>query len=289
MKRILVTGAGGQLAESIRAAASENSLAADLVFTGLSDLDLTDDKNVISFFDSMHFDYMINCAAYTAVDMAEQNPSEAFAVNAKIPALLGQIACEKKIKLIHISSDYVFNGLSPLPYNEKSMPDPVSVYGKSKREGELPLTENPSAMIIRTSWLYSEYGKNFMKTIIKLGMEKDSVGVVFDQTGSPTYAPDLASAILDIIGLSEKQGFPAGMWHFSNEGVASWFDLAWEIISITGYSCRIYPITTDEFPLPAKRPAYSVLDCSRIKKELGIGLKYWKSSLEKAIERLPKI
>jgi len=289
MKSILVTGANGQLAESIRFTAQNSSYPVDLSFIGVSGLDLTDREKVKSFFTNRNFDYIINCAAYTAVDLAEKNTAEAFAVNAEVPALLGQVAYEKNSRLIHISTDYVFDGLSPFPYDEKCEPHPLSVYGKSKFEGELALMGNPNALVIRSSWLYSEFGNNFLKTMMRLGSQKEKIGVVFDQTGSPTYAPDLAEAILNIITHHQENSFPSGTYHFANQGVASWYDLAWEIMDLAGISCRVYPITTNEFPLPAKRPAYSVLNTSRIRNELGISTDHWKASLKIAVDRMMKI
>lgn len=288
MKKILVTGAGGQLAESIRTI-GENYKGLDFYYTGIADLDLTDRKKTTAFFGANRFDCIVNCAAYTTVDKAEQEKAAAYSVNSDVPALLGTLAMEQGILLVHISTDYVFDGLSPFPYSESAITNPLSVYGKSKLEGELALRDNPDAIIIRTSWLYSEYGDNFLKTMLRLGNERQELGVVFDQTGCPTYAPDLAEAIVHIAGVADPSAFPAGIYHYANEGVASWFDFAWEIMQMAGLGCRVRPITTGDYPLPAKRPQYSVLNISKIRSLPGIKTFYWKTSLNKAVARLVKI
>lgn len=284
MKQVLVTGAKGQLGTSILQAGLGGY---PLQLTGIDreDLDLTSDKDVRAYFRHQQVDYVINCAAYTQVDLAEQHSGAAFAMNAGLPALLAELS-GKSFRIIHISTDYVFDGVSPVPYTESAIPNPLSVYGKSKLEGEQELVDRDNAMVIRSSWLYSEYGNNFARTMIRLGREKKRLDVVFDQTGSPTYAPDLARAILHIISHAEQGRFPSGIFHFSNEGVCSWFDFAWEIMQLAGLSCDVFPIRTEEYPLPAPRPEYSVLDKSKIKKYFGLTIPYWKDSLKIAIKRM---
>ena len=223
------------------------------------------------------------------MDNAESEPEKAFEVNAQVPRMLGDIVLKKSIRLIHISTDYVFGGEIPIPYTETSPTNPLSVYGKSKLKGELALRNNPNVMILRSAWLFSEFGNNFLKSIYRLGKERADINVVFDQVGSPTYANDLARCIFLIMEYAENKEFLPGIYHYTNEGICSWFDLAWEIIHKTALKCRIHPVTSDEYPLPAKRPSYSVLNKSRIKKVFGLEIPHWKKSLEIAIDRMTKI
>ncbi len=285
MTKILITGSKGQLGSAIL------DLAADypqFSFTGIDidDLDLTNDTLVRQFLEQHDFSYIVNCAAYTAVDPAESQPDKAYAVNSGIPQLLGKICNEKGTRLIHISTDYVYKGKCWIPHTEDETLDPVSVYAKSKAEGEMALMNNTYALIIRTSWLYYKSGNNFLRTMIRLSAEKKEIGVVMDQTGTPTFAGDLAFAILKIIDFSENNGFIPGIYNYSNEGVCSWYDFAVEIMQHTGSNCRINPIRTTEYPLPAYRPEYSVLDKKKIKSVFGLTIPYWKNSMQKAIQEI---
>lgn len=285
MTKILITGSIGQLGSAIR------DLAADypqFSFTGIDihDLDLTNDTHIRQFFHQHTYSYIINCAAYTAVDLAESQPEKAYAVNSGIPQLLGKICIEQGVRLIHISTDYVYDGKSWIPHTEDETLAPVSVYAKSKAEGEIALKNNPLALIIRTSWLYSRLGNNFLRTMIRLSAEKKEISVVMDQTGTPTYAGDLAEAILKIIDFSENNKFIPGIYNFSNEGVCSWYDFAVEIMLHTGSDCRIKPITTAEYPLPAYRPEYSVMDKKKIKTVFSLTIPYWRNSMQKALQEL---
>jgi dTDP-4-dehydrorhamnose reductase len=287
MKNILVTGGNGQLGSNLRSI-SEFFPAFSFSFIDLEDLDLANATAVDEFFRGRHFDYIINCAAFTAVDQAESQREAAFRVNAGIPQLLAGIAGSYKIRLIHISTDYVYDGKRSLPHTEDETPGPASVYAQSKLEGERPLRDHPAAIIIRTSWLYGEFGKNFLKTMLHLGKERKEIGIVFDQTGTPTYSGDLARTLIEIISFSEKSGFKPGIYNYSNEGVCSWYDFAREIIISGGMDCHVKPIRTEEYPLPAKRPEYSVLDKSKIRNTFGIVIPYWKDSLSAALANLKK-
>jgi len=287
MKKILVTGGNGQLGKSLR---NISTVYTDfsLTFIDYEDLDLTKDHAVNEFFRGHSFNYMINCAAFTAVDQAESQQEAAFKVNAGIPHLLGDIAMRYAIRLLHISTDYVYNGKLSLPHMENENPAPASVYAKSKLEGEKHLWNNQFALIIRTSWLYGEFGKNFLKSMLNLSKERQEMGVVFDQTGTPTYTGDLAKTLLEIILFSEKNEFIPGIYNYSNEGVCSWYDFAREIMILGNRSCRVKPIRTADYPLPALRPEYSVLDKSRIKHTFGIEIPHWKDSLSSAFANLKK-
>jgi dTDP-4-dehydrorhamnose reductase len=285
MIRILVTGSNGQLGSAIKKQSADFENL-KITFTDVQELDLTNDQQVNHYFANNRYAYIINCAAYTAVDQAEKNPGDAFIVNASVPERLGSICNTFSTRLIHISTDYVFSGNSITPYTEEDETNAVNLYGKTKLEGEKALWPNTNALIIRTSWLYSEFGANFLKTMVRLSKERKELGVVFDQIGCPTYADDLASAILIIVGQSEKNGFNSGVYHYSNEGVCSWFDFATEIMKATNSTCVVHPIRTSEYPLPAKRPGYSVFDKKKIKSTFGIKIPYWRDSLLKAIQNL---
>jgi dTDP-4-dehydrorhamnose reductase len=287
MKNILVTGGNGQLGSSLRNI-SESFPGFSFSFIDYEDLNLANADRVNEFFSSHHFDYIINCAAFTAVDLAESQPDEAFNVNAGIPLILAGIAVFYEIRILHISTDYVYDGTLSLPHTENETPAPASVYARSKLEGEKVLWNNPWAVIIRTSWLYGEFGKNFLKTMLRLGKERKELGMVFDQTGTPTYSGDLARTLMEIISFSEKNNFIPGIYNYSNEGVCSWYDFAREIMIQSGRTCSVYPIRTHEYPLPAKRPEYSVLDKSKIKHTFGIEIPHWKDSLSIALANLKK-
>lgn len=286
MTRILVTGSNGQLGSSLRKE-SVGFSHFNCSFADVDDIDLTDTESVDRFFSSNYFDYIINCAAYTAVDLAEKERQTAFTVNGKIPEILAA-ECLKGTRLIHISTDYVYDSSINIPHLEDEIPNPSSVYGKSKLAGEEALLNNPLCMVIRTSWLYSEFGSNFLKTMVRLSLERQQINVVFDQTGTPTYAGDLANTIFSILSYSEQNTFKPGIYNYSNEGVCSWFDFAIEIMKATGSSCIINPVRTEEYPLPASRPAYSVMDKSKIKRNFDIKIPYWRESLLKAIKNLER-
>lgn len=287
MKHILVTGANGQLGTSIREM-TYRLPGFRYSYIDIGDLDLTNENDVYVYLSGIRPDYIINCAAYTAVDLAEKNQDAAFRINAGIPRLLGDFCSRNQAKLLHLSTDYVYNGLQPLPHHEDELLLPVSVYGKSKLQGEQSLWENPDAIVVRTSWLYSEYGNNFLKTMIRLGKERKEIGVVYDQIGTPTYAGDLAEVLLDIIKRSEGSGFNSGIYNYSNEGVCSWYDFAFEIMKAVKTGCKVLPLRTEAYPLPATRPPYSVLDKSKIKKTFGIDIPNWRESLNTALQNLEK-
>jgi len=288
VNNILVTGANGQLGTMFKKLALEYKNRS-FIFTDADELNLVQNDAVRQWFENNNVSCVINCAAYTAVDKAEEDSVNAVALNSGIPELLGKICLDKNIKLIHFSTDYVFDGESSLPYREVDEPIPLSQYGRSKLLGEQALTNNPNAVIIRTSWLYGEYGNNFMKTILRIASERDFMRVVYDQIGTPTYTGDLAKLVIKIIELSDDGGFVPGLFHFSNEGLASWYDFAWEIINMAGYKCKTVPVSTEEYPLPARRPHFSVLDKKKIKNEFGIEIPYWKESLNNAFKNMTKI
>ncbi len=286
--QILVTGAYGQLGNEIKLL-QENYPAWKFTFTDVDSLDITNALGVHQFFSENKFDFVVNCAAYTAVDKAESDVETARLVNAVAPKILAIQAKAVGAKLIHVSTDYVFAGDAFTPYAETDATNPQGVYGKTKLEGEENvLSENSEAVIIRTSWLYSSFGNNFVKTMLRLGKERGELSVVFDQVGSPTYAADLARGILAIMDNTEKneKSFVPGIYHFSNEGVASWFDFALAIFDFSGIDCKVNPVLSDQFPTPTKRPHYSVLDKAKIRNIFGIAIPYWRDSLKECIKRL---
>ena len=288
MKRILVTGSNGQLGSEIKEL-SKNNIFAEFIFTDKDDLDITNLEKLESFFEEKKIDYVINCAAYTAVDKAEQEPEKAFLINAKAIEYLTKVCKKHQSKLIHISTDYVFNGETYLPYKEDNLTNPQSVYGKSKLKAEeIILNSNIDAIILRTSWLYSFYGYNFVKTIRKLILKHKKLNVIFDQVGTPTYAYDLAKIILEIIfkTFQNKENFKTGIYNFSNEGVCSWYDFAIEISNFLQREANILPIETKDFPTLAKRPHYSVLNKTKIKQAFDIKIPYWKDSLLLCLTKL---
>ncbi|NOY37788.1 MAG: dTDP-4-dehydrorhamnose reductase [Chlorobi bacterium] len=286
MARIVITGAEGQLGQSLRVSAGRFS-GHRFAYTDINDLDLTDTPITENFIRKIQPDYLINCAAYTAVDLAEEHRKAAFLLNRDVPANLALLAERYNFRLIHLSTDYVFDGKNHLPYTETDKPAPPSVYGQSKLAGEEALA-GTSAMIIRTAWLYSEYGSNFVKTILKFAKEKNTLDVVYDQTGSPTYASDLALTILAIIDSIEQgeNSYIPGIYHYADEGVCSWYDMAEEIIRYTGLTCRIQAVRTERFSRPAPRPAYSVLAKEKIKDNYHAEVPYWRESLQKCLTQL---
>lgn len=283
MKTVLVTGGGGQLATCIYASSKEIKNI-KFIYLDFKQLDITKKEEIVSFFKNYEIDYCINCAAYTAVDKAEIETELAKNVNEKGAQYLAEICYDFKAILIHISTDFVFDGKSYAAYTEIHKANPLSVYGSTKLQGEIAIAKaTEKHFIIRTSWLYSEYGNNFLKTMLRLGDEKDELSIVADQIGTPTYAGDLAKLILKII-MDNNTNF--GMYHYSNEGVASWYGFAQAIFNETQNKIKIIPIKTTEYPTPAKRPEFSVMDKSKIKKNLNIEIPYWRDSLKKCLFRL---
>jgi len=287
-KSILVTGSNGQLGSSIKDLVLEYP-DAQFAFVDREDLDLSRSENIESFFSNNQYDVIINCAAYTAVDKAESEPELANQINHLAVKQLSEIAKQQGITLIHVSTDYVFDGQGYKPYIESDTVNPQSVYGETKLKGEQAFLEvNPTGCIIRTSWVYSEYGNNFVKTMRRLGKERDALGVIFDQIGSPTYAGDLAKAILasvefDTIIQLEKEN---KVFHFSNEGVCSWYDFAKTIFELSEIQCDVNPIETKDYLTPATRPHYSLLNKAKIKQTFELSIPYWKDSLQTCIKRL---
>lgn len=287
-KNILITGANGQLGNEIRKIL-DNDATFNTFYTDVAELDITNLDAVTDFVLSHNINIIVNCAAYTAVDLAEDNYQLCNDINHIAVANLALAASEAKAKIIHISTDYVFDGTSCRPYTEEDKTNPKSVYGSTKLSGENKLADilPQDHIIIRTSWLYSAYGKNFVKTMLSLGKTKQSLDVVADQVGTPTYASDLANAIFTII--SGDKWVP-GIYHFSNEGVCSWYDFTIMIHKLAGItSCKVNPINTADYPAKAARPAYSVLDKSKIKRVFGINILYWLDSVEKCIHELENI
>jgi len=282
---VLVTGANGQLGKELRQLETKWP-EFEFLFLSREDLPIHHFELVRNFFKATHPSFLINCAAYTAVDKAEQEEELAFQTNAEAVGVLAAICKEQDCKFVHVSTDYVFDGLANRPYREDDLTNPQGVYGASKLAGEKEaVLLNPDSVIIRTSWVYSSFGKNFVKTILRLLQEKPSVSVVDDQIGSPTYAADLAVAILEIISL---KSWKPGVYHFSNEGEINWCAFAKAIAAFTHSNTPVQAITTAEFPTPAKRPAWSVLDKSKIKAVYGIKIRPWKESLADCLELLSK-
>ncbi len=286
-KTILITGANGQLGSEIRATAN-NHQQFGFIFSDIDTLDITNFDALNHFFTQNKIDYIVNCAAYTNVDKAEKDVANAEKINIDAVENISNIAKKFDTHIIHISTDYVFDAVNKnTPFVENDTAHAISVYGSTKLKGEKLLENYKKALIIRTSWLYSSFGNNFVKTMIKLGKERDELSVVFDQVGTPTYAADLAKSILEIITHSEKNGaFKNGIFHFSNEGVASWYDFAVEIMKLAKLECRVLPIETKDYPTLAHRPAYSVLNKSKIKQEFNIEIAHWTDALNRCIELL---
>ena len=277
--RILVTGKNGQLGSEI-AAIAENFTMYEFFFTGSSELNISDTKEVNNFFDRSSFDAIVNCAAYTAVDKAEDEVDLAYSVNHLGVKNLVDVCIKYNMYLIHISTDYVFDGAKNVPYIELDKVNPSCIYGKSKRMGEeVILNSSVKALIIRTSWVFSNYGNNFVKTIMRLGKEKESIGVIFDQIGTPTYAGDLAVVCIKLLQQTNKWDVKSKVYHFSNEGVASWYDFAFEIIKIYNLNCKVLPIETSDYPSKVERPQFSVLNKKKIKEDFGIEICHWKQCL----------
>lgn len=280
---ILITGCNGQLGNEIQLLQAQ--YAQHTWFnTDVNELDITDKAAIERFVEENEIGGIVNCAAYTAVDKAESDPQLARKLNAEAPAFLAEVVGKRGGWMVQVSTDYVFDGTKHTPYVETDEPCPNSVYGQTKLEGEQAVSKFcPNAMIIRTAWLYSEFGNNFVKTMIRLGREREQLGVIFDQVGTPTYAHDLATAIMTAI----DKGIKPGVYHFSNEGVTSWYDFTKSIHRLSGINtCQVSPLHTAEYPTPACRPAYSVLDKTKIKAAYGIEIPHWEESLAKCIAKL---
>lgn len=278
---ILVTGANGQLGNEMRVVAAEQNQLA-YYFTDVAELDICNEQAVEHFVAERAIDCIVNCAAYTNVNKAEEDAVLCDKLNHLAPANLARVAAKYRIGLVHVSTDYVFNGEHHVPYREDDATCPNSVYGTTKLAGEEAIrTIHPEAVIIRTAWLYSSFGNNFVKTMLRLGKEREELGVVFDQIGTPTYARDLARAIQHIIG----SDVVPGIYHYSNEGVCSWYDFTKAIFDLAGIStCCLKPLHTDEYPTPAARPHYSVLDKTKIKQTYGVEVPHWIDSLRECMK-----
>jgi dTDP-4-dehydrorhamnose reductase len=284
--KILVTGSTGQLGSEIKALSSAYP-ELEFVCPNSKELDICNQALLNDFVKDQGFQGIINCAGYTAVDKAEQNAGIAGLVNAKAVGHLVAVSQGYQLKLIHISTDYVFDGTGNRPYTERMPVCPLGAYGKTKRAGEIEIMHSPSnSIILRTSWLYSTFGNNFVKTMLRLGIERDELSVVYDQVGTPTYARDLAQVCLDIISKQGRIDTKGKLYHYSNEGVASWYDFAQSIMDIAELDCKIKPIESKDYPTPAQRPAYSVLNKTMIKADFGIEIPHWRVSLSECIEKI---
>ena len=284
MLNILVTGSKGQLGSDLQVLSEDYNY--NFFFTDKDSLDITNKENIAVFVKNNTIDVIVNAAAYTAVDKAEEDQINADKVNHLATKYLAEIAKEQNIKLIHISTDYVFDGRNYKPYNEDDVTNPNGVYGATKLAGEkaMQIVAPKNSIIIRTSWVYSSFGANFVKTMLLLGKERDSLGVIFDQVGTPTYARDLAKAILDIMPQINDE--TVEIYNYSNEGVLSWYDFAKEIMRMAKLDCAINPIETKEYPTSAQRPHYSLLNKAKIKKEYNLFIPYWKDSLNHCLQMM---
>jgi dTDP-4-dehydrorhamnose reductase len=283
MNTILITGSHGQLGNEMQQAATRFP-AFNFLYTDVEDLDICDKAALSAFVKANKVNIIVNCAAYTAVDKAEDDVELCYKINADAVRNIGEVASENNLKVVHVSTDYVFDGTNYLPYNEDQPVCPATVYGKSKLAGEQALFAScDQVVVLRTAWLYSSFGNNFVKTMMKLGTDRDSLNVIFDQIGTPTYAADLANAILTL--LSHKTFVP-GIYHFSDEGVCSWYDFTKSIHRIAGITCDVHPIETKDYPARTPRPHYSVLNKAKIKSTYGIVIPHWEESLVRCIDIL---
>ncbi|MFB5945277.1 dTDP-4-dehydrorhamnose reductase [Albibacterium profundi] len=281
MKKAIVLGGSGQLGQCIQAA---DTGGLEIIYCNSQDANVLEEDQLRTVFSRERPDVIINCAAYTAVDAAEDEPLRAAAVNAQAPELIAQLCLEYNILLIHISTDFVFDGYSPTPRKESDAPNPIGAYGKTKLAGEEAITHTMEKFVIlRTSWLYSEYGNNFLKTMIRVAKDRGELSVVYDQTGTPTYAMDLADAIVKIALMDEPV---YGIYHYSNEGVASWYDFAHAIFTASNMNVKLHPVLSAAYPTKAERPKYSVLDKAKLKKNFKLDVPHWRDSLNKCISRL---
>lgn len=286
---VLITGSNGQLGSELKSLAKEQG-SLDFLFTDIKELDITNKEALINYVEKHKPDFIINCAGYTAVDKAEKEKQSAIRLNSLAVQNIIKAIEQSSCRLIHISTDYVLNGHGDHALNEEDIPGPQSVYALSKYKGELNALKSDKSIIVRTSWLYSSYGHNFVKTILRLSKERDSINVVNDQIGTPTYGADLARAIISIIATcnSNPQINYAGIYHYSNSGKCSWYDFACRIKNIRDLNIDIKPISTEEYPLPAPRPAYSVLNKDKIKRVFSISIPEWEDSLEECLALLDK-
>jgi len=283
MQTVLVTGSKGQLGNEVQVLAPSYSQF-EFIFTDVEELDICDRKAVENYFAKRKIDVLLNCAAYTAVDKAEEDVELCYRINEKAVGILGEIAAEYGTRVVHVSTDYVFDGTSYRPYTEDMPVCPATVYGKSKLAGEQLLMDAcPAAVIVRTSWLYSSFGNNFVKTMIRLGKERDTLNVIFDQVGTPTYAADLADTLLQIISADK---FVPGIYHYSNEGVCSWYDFTISIHKMAGINCRVLPIESKDYPAKTPRPHYSVLNKNKIKSNYNIQISHWEDGLRRCMDIL---
>jgi dTDP-4-dehydrorhamnose reductase len=283
MTTILITGSNGQLGNEMQQAAVRFP-DFNYIYTDVAELDICDKSALDTFVKANNVNVIVNCAAYTAVDKAEDDVELCYKINRDAVRNIAEVATENKVKVVHVSTDYVFDGTNYLPYTEDMPVCPATVYGKSKLEGEQVLLENcKESVILRTAWLYSSFGNNFVKTMIKLGVERDSLGVIFDQVGTPTYAADLADAILQLLS---RETFVSGIYHFSDEGVCSWYDFTKTIHRMANITCDVKPIETKDYPARTPRPHFSVLNKGKIKSTYGISIPHWEVSLEKCIQLL---
>ncbi len=289
MAKILVTGSKGQVGQELQFLTKGSKHK--IVFTDVEELDITDYEAVNAFFKEHQFDYCINCAAYTAVDKAEENVDLATKINVDGVKNIAQACLFNQTFLVQISTDYVYHNNQNTPFKEGDPTNPQGVYAQTKLDGDLvALKVNTATMVVRTSWVYSSYGHNFVKTMIRLGTERDRLNVVFDQIGTPTYARDLAQVILTVIEKIDAGSLPAsqayGVFHYSNEGVTSWYDLAKAVFEMKNINCRLGAIETIEYPTPAKRPPFSVLNKSKIKSTLGVDVPHWRDGLKRCLEAI---
>lgn len=290
---LLVTGSNGQLGKELKRHFDSGAYNVEVLlsvfpqvfYTDIEELDICNTDAVRQFVNINKIGMIINCAAYTAVDKAEEEAGNAHRINGEAPGILAEAAAENGAKLIHISTDYVFNGKSNIPYTERDQTSPQSVYGRTKLAGEYAIASSGcNYVILRTSWLYSTFGNNFAKTILRLASERDTINVVFDQTGTPTNAADLASVIVTIASQINQE--TAALYHFSNEGVCSWYDFATEIVNYYDFKCKVIPVNSDMFPSKALRPVYSVLNKSKIKAEFGIEIRHWRTALMDCLKNM---
>lgn len=284
MKRILVTGCNGQLGNELQLLAPKYEEECEFFFTDVAELDITDRKAVYNFVEINHISIIINCAAFTAVDKAESNEELCDLLNHVAPGYLAEAAASVGGTMVHVSTDYVFDGKGCVPYKEEDATNTQTVYGRTKLAGEESVIRScAGSMVIRTAWLYSTFGNNFVKTMIRLGKERDTLGVVFDQLGSPTYAHDLAQAIMTAV----TEGIVPGVYHFTNEGACSWYDFTRAIHRLAGVDdCKVSPLHTEEYPTPAQRPHFSVLDKTKIKQTYGIEIRWWEDALKECVSKL---
>ena len=292
--KILVTGKNGQLGQSIKRLLDEKCFANlssfSFIFTGREELNLETLESIQSYFVRNDIDIIINCAAYTKVDQAEEDQIQANLINHNAVRELAKISKKSKIKLIHISTDFVFNGHKKEPYTEDDKTSPINIYGKTKLAGELAIISTMpfNSIIIRTGWLYSEFGNNFVKKILNLATKSNTLDIVSDQIGTPTYAYNLANLILQIVGSESflENEKPTSIFHYSNEGKSSWYEFAKEIISISGINCHLNPINTEDYPLPAKRTKYSIMSKKKISQEYALSIPHWKDALKDCLKNL---